>query len=73
MGAEAIRTIENLSRSPRTIRKVCREEGVSSRKRRKKHPTKQCLREVKKRWALFQLSSAENSVRKRVDLIGITI
>ena len=54
MGADAIRTIENLSRSPRTIRKIWREEGVSSRKRRKKHQTKQCLREVKKRWALFQ-------------------
>jgi len=54
IGADAIRTIENLERSPRTIRKIWREEGVSSRKRRKKHQTKQCLREVKKRWALFQ-------------------
>lgn len=54
LGADAIRTIESLSRSPRTIRKIWREEGVSSRKRRKKHQTKQCLREVKKRWALFQ-------------------
>jgi transposase len=54
IGAEAIRTLENLERSPRTIRKIWREEGVSSRKRRKKHQTKQCLREVKKRWALFQ-------------------
>jgi len=54
IGADAIRTIENLERSPRTIRKIWREEGVSSRKRRKKHQTKQSLREVKKRWALFQ-------------------
>jgi len=54
IGADAIRTLENLERSPRTIRKIWREEGVSSRKRRKKHQTKQCLREVKKRWALFQ-------------------
>lgn len=54
LGADAIRTIERLSRSPRTIRKIWRQEGLSSRKRRKKHQTKQCLREVKKRWALFQ-------------------
>lgn len=54
IGADAIRTIERLERSPRTIRKIWREEGVSSRKRRKKHQTKQCLREMKKRWALFQ-------------------
>jgi transposase len=54
LGAEAIKTIEGLSQSPRTIRKIWRQEGVSSRKRRKKHQTKRNLREVKKRWALFE-------------------
>ena len=54
LGADAIKVIEGLSRSPRTIRKIWREEGVSSRKRRKKHRTKQNLREEKKKWRLFQ-------------------
>ena len=54
LGAQAIKTIEGLSQSPRTIRKIWRQEGVSSRKRRRKHRTKQNLREVKKRWALFE-------------------
>lgn len=54
LGAEAIKVIEGLPQSPRTIRKIWREEGVSSRKRRKKHQTKQNLREVKKQWRLFQ-------------------
>ena len=54
LGAEAIRVLEGLSRSPRTMRKVWRERGVSSRKRRKKHQTKQNLREVKRQWQLFQ-------------------
>jgi transposase len=54
LGAEAIRTIEGISISAKTIRKIWREEGVSSRKRRKKHQTKQNLRELKKQWALFQ-------------------
>ena len=54
LGADAIKVLENLTRSARTIRKVWREEGVSSRKRRKKHETKKNLREVKKQWKLFQ-------------------
>jgi transposase-like protein len=54
LGAEAIKTIEGLHRSSRTIRKIWREEHVSSRSRRKKHRTKRCLREVKKQWKLFQ-------------------
>jgi transposase-like protein len=53
LGAEEIKTIEGLGPSPKTIRKIWREEGVSSRKRRKKHQTKQNLREIKRRWALF--------------------
>ena len=54
LGAEQIIQIEDLSRSPRTIRKIWRQEGVSSRKRRKKHVTKQNLREVKKKFAFLQ-------------------
>ena len=54
LGAEAVRAIVGLRRSARTIRKVWREEGVSVRARRRKYRTKQCLREVKKHWKLFQ-------------------
>jgi len=54
MGANRIKIKENLTRSARTIRKVWREKGISSRKRRKKHETKQNLRAVKKEYKLFQ-------------------
>jgi transposase len=54
LGAEAIKTIEGLGRSSRTIRKIWREEKVSSRARRKKYRTKQNLRAVKREWKLFQ-------------------
>lgn len=54
LGAEAIRVLEGLTRSARTMRKIWREEGVPSRRRRKKYKTKQNLREEKKKWYLFQ-------------------
>lgn len=54
LGAEAIKAIEGISLSAKTIRKIWRQEGVSSRKRRKKHHTKQNLREIKRQWALFR-------------------
>lgn len=54
IGAEQIQAIEGVTTSARTMRKIWREEGISSRKRRKKHVTKRNLRAVKKRWALFQ-------------------
>jgi len=54
LGADQVKIIEHLSLSARTIRKIWREEGVSSRRRRKKHKTKQNLREMKRRWELFQ-------------------
>jgi transposase len=54
LGADQIRIIEGLDRSARTIRKIWRQEGVSSRKRRRKSQTKQNLREVKRQWDLFQ-------------------
>ncbi|MDP2929893.1 MAG: hypothetical protein Q8O01_07540 [Candidatus Omnitrophota bacterium] len=56
LGAEQVKTLENLTVSPKTIRKIWRENGVSSRKRRKKHITKQNLREIKKQFALFERS-----------------
>jgi hypothetical protein len=56
LGAEQVKTLENLTTSSKTIRKIWRENGVSSRKRRKKHVTKQNLREIKKQFALFERS-----------------
>jgi hypothetical protein len=54
LGAEQVKVLENLSTSSKTIRKIWRENGVSSRRRRKKHITKQNLREIKKQFALFE-------------------
>jgi len=56
LGAEQIKILENLTTSAKTMRKIWRENGVSSRQRRKKHVTKQNLREVKKQFALFERS-----------------
>jgi len=54
VGADQVKTLENLPESAKTIRKIWRKNGVSSRSRRKKHVTKQNLREIKKRFALFE-------------------
>jgi transposase-like protein len=54
IGADTIKVIENIPISSKTIRKIWRQEEIPSRKRPKKHATKQNLREVKKEWALFQ-------------------
>ena len=54
IGADTIKVIEDIPISAKTMRKIWRQEGISSRKRRKKHVTKQNLREVKREWALFQ-------------------
>ena len=54
LGADQIHYLEDLTVSPRTMRKVWRELGISSRKRRKKHVTKQNLREVKKQFRFLQ-------------------
>jgi len=56
VGAEHVRILENLPTSAKTIRKIWRKNGVSSRCRRKKHVTKQNLREIKKEFALFERS-----------------
>jgi len=47
IGADTIKIIEDIPISAKTIRKIWRQEGISSRKRRKKHVTKQNLRAVK--------------------------
>jgi len=54
LGAEQVKILENLTVSSKTIRKIWRKKGISSRKRRKKHVTKQNLREIKKQFALFE-------------------
>jgi len=54
MGAEQIKIVEDLSMAPKTIRKIWREAGCSSRKRPKKHVTKNNLRAVKKLFKLFE-------------------
>lgn len=56
MGAEQIRTLENLPQAPKTIRKIWRDAKIPSRKRPKKHVTKNNLRAIKKQFKLFQQS-----------------
>ena len=54
LGADQVKILERLLPSSKTIRKTWRINGISSRKRRKKHVTKQNLREVKKQFKLFE-------------------
>jgi transposase len=54
LGAEQVRTLENLPQAPKTIRKFWREAGIQRGRRRKKYITKQNLREVKRQFYLFQ-------------------
>jgi transposase len=54
MGAEQIKVIEDLAMAPKTMRKIWREAGLPSRRRPKKYVTKNNLRAVKKRFALFE-------------------
>jgi transposase len=54
LGAEQIKVLEDVKESAKTMRKIWRENGISSRQRRKKHVTKQNLREIKKLFALFE-------------------
>lgn len=56
LGAEQIKILEDVPVSAKTMRKIWRQSGVSSRKHRKKHITKQNLRAVKKQFALFELT-----------------
>ena len=52
-GAERLRRDFGLSVCPATARKIWREEGLL-RRRRRKHKTKQNLRQVKAQWRLFE-------------------
>ena len=54
LGAEQIKIVEDVECSAKTMRKIWRQNGVSSRRRRKKHVTKQNLRNVKKLFGLFE-------------------
>jgi hypothetical protein len=54
VGALQVRTLENLPQAPKTIRKIWKEAGIPSRKRPKKHVTKNNLREIKKQFKLFE-------------------
>jgi len=56
LGARQVKTLENLTQAPKTIRKFWREAGVASRRRKKKYITKRNLREIKKQFYLFQQS-----------------
>ena len=56
LGADQVKILEKLPESAKTIRKIWRKNGISNRCRRKKHVTKQNLREIKKQFALFERS-----------------
>ena len=56
IGAEQIRILENLTLAPKTMRKIWKEAKIPSRKRLKKHITKNNLRAVKKLFQLFQFA-----------------
>ena len=49
VGAEQVRILEKLTLAPKTIRKIWKEAKIPSRKRPKKHVTKNNLRAVKNR------------------------
>jgi hypothetical protein len=66
LGAEQVKTLEDLPQAEKTIRKIWREAGVSRRRRKKKYIVKQNLREVKKKFYLFQQSCEDTK-----DLIDI--
>ena len=66
LGAIQVKTLENLTQAPKTIRKFWRQAGVSNRRRRKKYITKRNLREVKKKFYLFQQSCEDTK-----DLVDI--
>ena len=54
LGAEQIKVLENITLAPKTIRKIWHQAGVSSRRRPKKHLTKNNLRQIKKQYQLFE-------------------
>jgi len=66
LGAEQVRVLEGLAQAPKTMRKIWKEAGIPSRKRPKKHVTKNNLRAVKKLFKLF-----EQSMEDTKDLMDI--
>jgi len=66
LGAGQVKTLEKLPQAAKTIRKFWREAGVQRGRRKKKYIVKQNLREVKKRFYLFQQSCEDTK-----DLIDI--
>jgi hypothetical protein len=66
VGAEQIKILEDVPRCSKTMRKIWRNANIPSRKRPKKHVTKNNLREVKKQYKLF-----ERMVEDTKDLIDI--
>ncbi len=66
LGAVQVRQLENLSMAPKTMRKIWKDAGIPSRKRPKKHVTKNNLRHVKKLFKLF-----ERNVEDTKDLFDI--
>jgi hypothetical protein len=57
-GAWRIKRDFSLALSTKALCRIWREAGLLKRKRRK-HKTKQCLREVKKQWRLFEQTSID--------------
>jgi transposase len=49
----------NLPWSEKAIRRICKEQGLTRKYRRKKHQTKRYLREVKKHWRFLQQISID--------------
>lgn len=64
-GAERIKQLYQLSISEKSIRKIWKKEGLLKTKR-KKHKTKQNLRQIKSQWKLFEQISIDTK-----DLIDI--
>ena len=56
LGAEQVRILEGLTLAPKTIRKIWKAAKKPSRRRPRKHVTKNNLRAVKKLFKLFQFA-----------------
>jgi len=54
LGAEQVKIIEELDRSAKTIRKIWREAGKARKRRPRKYMIKRNLREVKRKYKLFE-------------------
>jgi len=66
LGADQVKILEELSLSPRTIRKIWREKNKPSNRRRRKHETKQNLREIKKMLNFLELACEDTKELKDI-------